>query len=260
MYPSEFEAAETGFTRVDAPLFLGLPPLLGVILVLTLLLVAVAMFLLGRWQATRAGGADADRAPEEIYALIRLYATEARAAGSHELRHKAEVLARKIDDCLGPVTVVGRDLGALTRALKAAGEGRVDAPAKPVAAEVKPTPTACGCTPGKPCACAAPPVSINQIYIGGQAIPPASPTPAPIHPAGDPKPAEPPAPPPVKIDMTHQQQIDALDRAVRAFHDHWLNRDARIAELKAAQAALNRRPSVRDLRGSHASHGGAARH
>lgn len=257
MYPSEFDAGDAGFVQVDAPLFLGLPPLLGVILFLTLLLVAVAMYLLGRWQATRSGGTDADRAPEEIYAVIRPYATEARAAGSHELRHKAEILARKIDDHLGPVVVVGRDLGALAKALKAAGDGRADAPAKPAAPETRPGPSACNCTPDKPCACAAPPVSINQIYIGGPAPVAAAPEP---DPAGT-RPVEPPAPsPPVKIDMTHQQQVDALDRAVRAFHDHWLNRDARIAELKAAQAALNRRPPSRHLRGSHASHGSAARH
>ena len=173
MYPSEFEAGDPGFTPIDAPLFLGLPPLLGVILILALLLVAVAMYLLGRWQATRSGGVDADRAPEEIYAAIRRHATEARAAGSHELRHKAEILARKIDDYLGPVMVVGRDLGALTKALKAAGEGRMDAPAKHAPAETRPAAPACGCTPGRPCACTASPVSINQIYIG-------APAPAPV--------------------------------------------------------------------------------
>lgn len=259
MYPSEFEAGDAGFVQVDAPLFLGLPPLLGLILILALLLVAVGMFALGRWRAGRPGASDADKAPEEIYAVIRRHAAEARAAGSHELRHKAEILARKIDDYLGPVIVVGRDLGALTKALKAAGEGRIDAPAKPAPAETRPAAPACGCTPGRPCACPAPPVSINQIYIG-------SPAPAPVAAAPEPdppetRPIEPLAPPPpARIDMTHQQQVDALDRAVRAFHDHWLNRDARLAELKAAQAALNRRPLSRELRGSHASHAGAAPH
>ncbi len=253
MYPSEFEAGDAGFVQVDAPLFLGLPPLLAIILGLTLLLIAAGMYLLGRWQAGRAGASDADRAPEEIYAVIRRHATEARAAGSHDLRHKAQILARKIDQHLGPVIIVGRDLGALTKALKAADDGRLDAPAKPAEAETKPPPPACGCTPGKPCICVAPPVSINQIYIGTAAVPGPEPAEA--------KPAEPPAPPPtVKTDMTHQQQVDALDRAVRAFHDHWLNRDARIAELKAAQAALNRRPSARDNAEPHGSQARATHH
>ncbi|MFC5345650.1 hypothetical protein ACETK8_03875 [Brevundimonas staleyi] len=267
MYPAEFETAEGVYSRVDEPLFLGLPPLLALILFLLLLAIAVGMFFLGRWHMGQTDGTDADKAPGEIYAVIKRYASDARSASSNELKQKAEVLERKIDQYLGPVIVVGKELGGLTKALKQAGEGKIEEPAKPEAkTETRPESRTCTCggTGGaRVCACGAvpaQPVSINQVYIGGApvATPPAADTPPPR--AERDSPTDRPAPPKtVKRDMTHAEQIDALDKAVRAFNDYWHNKEGRVAELKAAQRALNRRPPSSDLSDGH-SHTVGGRH
>lgn len=259
MYPSDFEAADAVFTPAQEDLFLGLPPLLALILFLLLLAIAAGMYFLGRWQAQQSGGSDSDRAPDEIYKVIRRYAGEARSAGSNELKSRAETLERKIEEYLGPLLVIGRELTGLTKALKVAADGKIEEPAKPEPKpEAKPeTAKPCGCgglgTP-KGCTCPPQPVSINQVYIGG------SPVIAPAHgPYGPHGPHDPPArtedkpaaPKTVKRDMTHQEQIDALDKAVRAFNDYWLNQDGRVSELKAAQRALSRRPSSSEISGGH---------
>ena len=48
--------------------------------------------------------------------------------------------------------------------------------------------------------------------------------------------------------MTGPEQIDALSKAVRAFHDHWSRGPERIRELREAGRALSRRPSAGVLR------------
>jgi hypothetical protein len=42
--------------------------------------------------------------------------------------------------------------------------------------------------------------------------------------------------------MTREQQIDALSRAVRTFHDYWSHKADRIAEMRKAREALGRHP------------------
>lgn len=268
MYPSDFEAADTIATRIDEPLFLGLPPLLALIFFLLLLAIAVGMYVLGRWQAGESGGTDANKAPEEIYLVIRRYATDARSANSNELKQKAEVLERKITEYLGALMIIGKELAGLAKALKTAGEGKIEEPAKPEPkSEAKPESHACTCGGhGAPrgCSCGgghgrpvvAQPLSINQIYIGGAAVPTADDgchdRPACDTPPAREKTEDKPAPPKtVKRDATHAEQIDALDKAVRAFNDYWSNREGRVGELKAAQRALNRRPSSSELSGGH---------
>lgn len=262
MYPSDFETADAVFTPAEDSLFLGLPPLLALIAFLLLLAIAVGMYFLGRWQAAQDGGGDADRAPREIYEVIRRYAADARSAGSNELKSKAETLERKIEEYLGPLLVIGRDLAGLTKALKQAGEGKIEEPVKPEPkAEPKAaTPGACTCGGhGTVRGCVCPPasVSLTQVFVGGAPVagPHAPHAPHAESAAHAPARAEDkPAPPKtVKRDMTHQEQIDALDKAVRAFNDHWLNRDGRVSELKAAQRALNRRPAAGELSGSSGS-------
>jgi len=257
MYPSDFNSAESVYQPVDDALFLGLPPLLAVLLLALIVAIAAGAYMMGR-RASEPTGGEIEKAPGEIYDVILRYASAARAASSNELKQKAEVLDRKIDEYLGPVILVGKDLGGLVKALKQAGEGKIEEPAKP---EPQPVAKGCacggGCRSGEPrgCACggahglpvAAQPLSINQIYIGGAAVPASAGT-APETPARETapvtadKPDPQPAPKMIKRDMTHQEQVDALDKAVRAFNDHWLNRDKRVEELKAAQAALNTRP------------------
>lgn len=261
MYPSDFEAADAVFTPTQDELFLGLPPLLALILFLLLLALAAGMFFLGRWHAEQSGGGDSDRAPEEIYKVIRRYAGDARSAGSNDLKSKAETLERKIEEYLGPLLVIGRELAGLTKALKTAGDGKIEEPTKPDhKAEAKPEqPKTCVCGgSGTPqgCTCAPQSLSINQIYIGGSPVI-APPTHGPHGPHDPPARSEDkPAPPKTRRDMTHQEQIDALDKAVRAFNDYWLNKDGRVSELRAAQRALNRRPSSSDLSGPAGHHFG----
>jgi len=270
MYPSDFNAAESVYAPVEDTLFLGLPPLLAALLVLLLLAVAAGAYMMGRRNQEHSGGSDADKAPTEIYEVILRYASAARAASSNELKQKAEVLDRKIDEYLGPVIVVGKDLGGLVKALKQAGEGKVEEPAK---AETRPDPEpghkTCGCGgAGTPhgCTCGGghghpaqtQPVSINQIYIGGAPVAHSVGHDTVAHESAPPKSDKPeakPEPKTVKRDMSHREQVDALDKAVRAFNDHWLDRDTRIGELKAARAALNRRPPSSDLPSSSKSHG-----
>ena len=97
-----------------------------------------------------------------------------------------------------------------------------------------------GCTCGKPqaCTCGGTPatVTINQVYVGGSPAAACTPT------GHDRPPADPQPPKPETRPMTGPEQIDALSRAIRAFHDHWARGPERIAELRAARTALLRRP------------------
>jgi len=262
MYPSDFNAAESVYAPVEDTLFLGLPPLLAALLVLLILAVAAGAYMMGQRRLGQSGGSDADKAPAEIYEVILRYASAARAASSNELKQKAEVLDRKIEEYLGPVIVVGKELGGLVKALKQAGEGKIDEPAKPeprhdhepghksCACGGAGTPRGCTCGGGHGHPATAQPVSINQIYIGGTPVAHSSGHDHAAHEAEPPKGDKPEAksePKTVKRDLSHREQVEALDKAVRALNDYWLDRDKRIAELKAAQAALNRRPPSSEL-------------
>lgn len=263
MYPSDFGEAGPSFTPVEPTLFLGLGPLLALLALLLVTALAAGMFFAGRRQAREEGAEGSNAAPKEIYELILRHASAARSANSNELKAKAEVLERKIDQYLGPVIVLGKDLAGFVKDLKAAGEGKVEE-----AAKVDPKPAAeagnhacrCGGTaPARSCGCAgnstpavAPvPMSINQIYIGAPpAVAGCQPTGKDAHapacgtpsPSKSDQPEDKPKPKPTKRDMTVDEQIEALDKAVRAFNDYWLDRETRITQLKAAQRALNTRP------------------
>ncbi len=249
MYPSDFEAADAVATRIDEPLLLGLPPLLALILFLLLLAVAAGFFFFGRWHADQSGGADADRAPEEIHKAILHASMAAMAASSDELRSRAKALRAAIDDHLGPVLAVGKGVNGPVKDLDAALKG-----------EIKETHKDHGPGHGgdhggrhdhdhkaQTLPAGIPPVTVNQIFVGGGA-------PGPSHghagghddgrkpetPHGEPKPETRP--------MTGPEQIDALSRAVRAFHDHWSRGPERIRELREARRALSRRPAASSLR------------
>jgi hypothetical protein len=259
MYPSDFSTADAVYTRIDAPVFLGLPPLLVVLVLLLLIAVGAGAYIRGRKDGRSDEGSD--RTVEEIYAVILRYATVARSASSNELKQKAEDLHRKIHEYLGPVIVIGSGMGGLIKDLKVGLEGKVDDPVKPASAKDEIRSAECGCGGhGTSCKCTcgqqgreapAHPVSINQIYIGGAAggEHPAQAGKAPCRDTGAAKPDTDKADrasPAAKRDMSSKEQIDALDRAVRAFNDHWLARDQRVGELKAAQRALLRRPHASD--------------
>ncbi|WP_309628780.1 hypothetical protein [Brevundimonas sp.] len=242
MYPSDFEAADAVFTPQDDSPFLGLPPLMALILFLLLLAIAAGMFFFGRWHAEQSDGNDADRAPDDIHRAILHASVAAMAASSDELKSRAKALRTTIDDHLGPVLEVGKGVNGPVRDLDAALKG-----------EIKETPKADDKGHGHdhdhahPAAPAGvPPVTVNQIFVGGTTPPPHPPHGShddghkPDKPKHEPKPETRP--------MTGPEQIEALSRAVRAFHDHWSRGPERIRELREARRALSRRPSSAALR------------
>lgn len=268
MYPSDFSEADAVYAPMEEQLLLGVPPLLALLLALLLIAVALGAYVLGKRAGGDGTGEAGNRAVEDIYAVILRYAAAARGASSNELKQKAEDLQRKIEQYLGAVILIGKDMGGPLKALKSAVDGTVEEPAKPAAGKDQPKTAVCGCGgQGTPhgCSCGgssrgapAHPVSINQIYIGGPPTPITSgpdcdhgPSRCDV-PAKDvkaDKPVEKPVPPPtVKRDMTGPEQTEALDKAVRAFNDYWLVRDKRVAELKEARRALNRRPTATEVR------------
>ena len=246
MYPSDFEAADTIATRIDEPLFLGLPPLLALIVFLLLLAIAAGFFFFGRWHADQTGGTEVDRAPDDIHRAILNASLAAMGASSDELKTRAKALRTAIDDHLGPVLEIGRAVNGPVKALDAALKG-----------EIKEAPRDDHKDHGhgdhghdhrpQVVTAAVPPVTVNQIFVGGPPPPPAPP------PHGghdhDHKPDKPkPEPKPEIRPMTGPEQIEALSKAVRAFHDHWSRGPERIRELREARRALSRRPPPAALR------------
>ena len=241
MYPADFETADAVFSRTDETLFLGLPPLLALILFLLLLAMAAGMFFLGRWHSGQSGGNDADRAPDDIHRAILHASMAAMAASSDELRPRAKALRTAIDDHLGAVLEVGKGVNGTVKDLDAALKG-----------EIKETPKTHHKDHGDhgndhksaTLTAGVPPVTVNQIFVGG-VTPPAPHPPHDDH-HGDHKPR--PEPKPETRPMTGPEQIEALSKAVRAFHDHWSRGPERIRELRDARRALSRRPSPSALR------------
>lgn len=243
MYPSDFEAADAVFTPQDDSLLLGLPPLLALILFLLLLAIATGMFFLGRWHANQAGGNDADRAPDDIHRAILNTSIAAMAASSDELKSRAKALRTAIDDHLGPVLDVGKGVNGPVKELDAALKGEIkEAPRD----DDKGHGHGHDHHPALPAG--VPPVTVNQIFVGGPTPPPHPPHGG--HDEGH-KPDKPkPEPRPETRPMTGPEQIEALSKAVRAFHDHWSRGPERIRELREARRALSRRPSAA-LRAPH---------
>lgn len=246
MYPSDFEAADAVFTPSRDELVLGLPPLLAVVVVLALLALGAGLFLLGRRRAGQSGGQEAERAPDEIHRAILGASMAAMAASSDELKSRAKALRAAIDDHLGPVLEVARGVAGPVKELDAALKGEIKETPKP---DPRP-PGASGHDPRPdPGALPAgvPPVTVNQIFVGG-ATPPTQPPPQDRR-EDDHEPRKPrPEPQPETRPMTGPEQVEALSKAVRAFHDHWSRGPERIRELREARRALSRRPSASALR------------
>jgi hypothetical protein len=251
MYPSDFEAAEGVYSRVDEPLFLGLPPLLALILFLLLLAVAAGMFFLGRWHLEQSGGRDADKAPADIHKAILKASNAAMAASSNDLKSRAEALKAVIRERLGPVLDLAGGIAGPFEALEEALAGEVtesrdahggghggDHGNRKAHGCTCDTPRNCTCTPAS--------VTINQVYVGGLPVAGA----AGCGEAGHHHPGcghdktnhashDGDAHPDGTRHMTGPEQIDALSRAVRKFHDHWSDGPARIRELRDARRALS---------------------
>lgn len=265
MYPEDFTTPDAAYVPVDDTLFLGMPPLLAGLLLLILLGVAFAAWRMGR-DASGSARRD-DAAPAEIHKAILAASSAAIGASSNELKAKAQVLRDRIDELLGPVLALAKGLSPAVKALDDALKGEKKVEARPA-----PAPGAqpgdggtkaarCGCT-GEACTCGstAGPVTVNQVYIGGAAVaacgcdgkgahkPDCAHGPSPKGEAGPPPKTE-------TAHMTGPEQIEALARAVRQFHDHWLDGPARVRELNAARAALSRRPPAAMTRSAGHGHG-----
>lgn len=259
MYPSDFETADAVFTPQDDTLFLGLPPLLALILFLLLLAIAIGMFFLGRWHAGQTGAAGS-RTPEDIHKAILKASTDALASPSNELKARAETLRQTLWRHLGPVIEATKGVTGPLKALDDAMKGeKKPAKTEPAPALQKPQDHghATGCSCGKPQACtcggggpAAPAsVTINQVYVGGHPVaPPPGSGPTcgctgahrpDCHHKGEPKHDAPaPAARPEIEYMSAPEQTEALSRAIRQFHDHWSNSSERIRELREARRVL----------------------
>ncbi len=223
------------------------------------LTVAVLSFLLGLNRGKTINNTYNDHSVTSIHATILVASSAAMAASTNELKSRAQALRDLIHELLGPVLDVAKgitpSLKALDEALK--GEKKVEAKAT-----VAPPGPACGCGKPEACTCKSTatgaPVTVNQVYIGGVAVtPPAAcgctgtHKPECGHNAAAPKPDPQSAPKPETQAMSGPEQVEALAKAVRQFHDHWLDSPARIRELKAARSALSRRPTASRAR----SHG-----
>ncbi|MBU1346517.1 MAG: hypothetical protein KKA16_06140 [Alphaproteobacteria bacterium] len=266
MYPSDFETADAAYSPVDGPLFLGLPPLMTLMLLLLILAIAAGMYFLGRWHMEQGGGTDADRAPEDIHKAILNASLRAMGASSNDLKSRAEALRALIQDLLGPVLDVAKGVSGPVKALDEALKGESKEPAKADNAHGKGHGDGhdhggkpahdCRCGTPKSCTCPPASVTINKIYVGG----------APLGSGGGcgctgaHKPGCGHAPGKhghgekahgsdheTRV-MTGREQTDAISRAVRLFHDHWSQDQARIRELKDALRALSRRPPPSTVR------------
>lgn len=223
--PGGFESAAPGLDAGPEPW-----------LALVVLLLVGAAFTLGWFLALRRRDADADQTAADLHASVLKAADAALGARSHELVAKAEALKTVIDDRLGPVLVLGSGLNGPVEALEAAlasrpapshGHGHDDHDdhghghggdhgSKPEGGHV--------------------PATVNQVFVG-----------APVAVAaghGDHGGAHGHGHGGSHGKMSGPEQIEALSKAVRAFHDYWSPSGRRIAELRAARRALERRTGL----------------
>ncbi|MBU1324597.1 MAG: hypothetical protein KJ676_05095 [Alphaproteobacteria bacterium] len=221
-FTPEFGSPPAGYGGIDDPLFLGVEPMVAGLFVLLLLGVAALAWLMGRRTGAAEGPAEA---PKEIHKRILKSAQAALSAPSDRLHEKAKALRALIEELLGPVIVVANGMGARVKALDEALKGEVKE-------EAKPAPP--GATKTEATSAAVAPVTVNTVTV----ISPAPPAP----PAAD---------KPKTRKLSHDEQVEAIAKAVRAFHDHWSQGGTRVDELKAARAALSRMPPREADHGGH---------
>ena len=225
-FTPDFAGAAPGYAEVARPLFLGLDPLLAALLACLILIAGIV----GWYARDFWPRADDEReVAKAIHARILAAARAARSAESDRLIEKARALKSTVEDLLGEVLELAKlagPIGDVTKAL----EGKAAAkPAAPAPAATTPAPTSAP-TQNQ---------SVNVTVVTAPA----------------PSPAAPPSP-----GMTAKEQLDELDRAVRAFHDHWSVGEKRIGELIAARRQLSRMPPKADDHGPSAGHAGHAAH
>lgn len=253
MAPQEFAPADTFYEPVQDTLVLGVPPLLLVLGLILLLAAGLLGWWLGREQVGADGGSDADKAPAEIHKAILAASSGAMAASSNDLKGKAQALHDTVERLIGPVLTVAKGVAPSMKGLAEALKGEKKVEVKPTTpAHTESARTGDGAHDTHDAGGAATgPVTVNQVYIGGVAVaqPASGHHHGSDHAHGHGHGHAPPAPAKAETQaMTGPEQIEALSRAVRQFHDHWLDGPARIRELKEARNALSRRPPASALK------------
>lgn len=228
-YPADFSAG-ADLTPIEPTLMLGLPPLL-----LALLLIVALGFLALGWALGRLRPTEQDTAPG-LWKAVDTPLQTAMKANSDQLPGAARTLKAVVDDRLGPVLKLTRDLsGPLDQIAEALGEGHGghghghdhddhghddhahggpdhdpapahgDAPAPDVHHETT--------------------AAVTVIQTGTVVLTPP--------PTTTPKPS-------TKCPPTPAERLATLRQAVVALNDHWGQKDRRLKDIRAARSALNR--------------------
>ncbi|WP_162238756.1 hypothetical protein [Brevundimonas sp. Leaf363] len=247
MQATDFATTDGGFTAIDPPVFFSLPPMMTVG---GLVLLALAV-LIGWWIGSEQGRSntpDPTKAAREIYDAVLKASTAAVSASNDDLKSRTIALQKVLDDLLGPVLKLGKGLSGATKGVDEALKGRIKVE-KPADHGAPHSPAH---TPGHgdaghephahPAPAAVSSVTVIGLPIGSMVTTPPAPAHAhgQGHGHGDQREET--------RDMTADEQVEALARAVRAFHNYWIQ-DGRKAELTAARAALGKRPPAHLLPG-----------
>jgi hypothetical protein len=268
-YPQDFQTPDpAAFEPVDSTLFLGVHPLL-----LLLLAALVLGLMVLAWRAGKSASTAQPDAAESIWRAIDRACQAAMTANSDALTGAAKTLRATLDDCMGAVVVLADGPAKPLKAIDHALKGRIKEAVKP---KEEPAPDHVhkpghGETSHRPAAVPAnvTVVSNSHVVIKGDRVEHGAPEAhkdhgvevleRPAYAPHPPKPAPPPAPDKpadkeVERDMTKPEQLAALREAVAQFNDHWCRREERIRELRAAHRQLSTpRPGA-------PGHVGGARH
>lgn len=255
MQATDFATTDGGFTAIDPPVFFSLPPMMTGVGLLLLLLALLIGWWLGR-ESGRANAPTPGVAAREIYDAVLKASTAAVSASNDDLKSRTIALQKVLDDLLGPVLKLGKGLSGATKGIDDALKGKIKVeksadhghtPHQPAHAPAHAEPGHESHAQPAPAAAAVSSVTVIGLPIGSMVTPPQQPGHGPGHGHdhghghGGPKKDE-------MRDMTADEQVEALARAVRVFHNYWVQ-DGRKAELIAARDALGKRPPVHLLQG-----------
>lgn len=259
-YPQDFQAADPAVLEpVDSTLFLGVHPLL-----LLLLASLVLGLMVLAWRAGRGTSTTQPDAAESIWRAIDRACQAAMTANSDALVGAAKALRATYDDCLGAVVILAEGPSKPLKAVDHALKGRIKEPVK-AKEETPPQDRTAKPDHGEPHRSAlhhaAVPASVtvvsnSHVVIKGDRVdhgpdgsgtahaPGAAVLDKPPYAPHPPKPVPPPAPATpvekeVEREMTKAEQLAALREAVAQFNDHWCRRKERIEELQAAHRQLS---------------------
>ncbi|RZJ94405.1 MAG: hypothetical protein EON88_12620 [Brevundimonas sp.] len=252
MQATDFATTDGGFTAIDPPVFFSLPPMMTVGGLVLLALAVLIGWWIGREQG-RSNAPDPTKAAREIYDAVLKASTAAVSASNDDLKSRTIALQKVLDDLLGPVLKLGKGLSGATKGIDEALKGKIKVE-KPADHGHGAHPPAHAPAHGEtghdahahqaPTPSAVSSVTVIGLPIGSMVTAPPAPGHTPGHGAGhghgDGKDE--------MRDMTADEQVEALARAVRAFHNYWIQ-DGRKAELTAARAALGKRPPAHLLPG-----------